>query len=228
MRLTGFPLILLCGAAAVAALVSTVRMWSRGGRWRPLIRTVACVCAEVLVVLTIGLVVNRYQSFYPSWQALTGSDAKQPIAASPRMAGQELPDFGSAAGRWHLAQAPEVSVPPDYTARTGVAFPLLLVLHTAADEQAVRAAATRTPDVVCVAITPAAATSPADVQAVLTEVRRSVRISDHGFAVVTDRSHRGLADRIGAPVTTTGTGWPATLAAAAGTLPPPLAAPLQP
>ncbi|UQU67761.1 hypothetical protein COUCH_16430 [Couchioplanes caeruleus] len=232
MRLTGFPLILLAGGAAVGTVALTVRMWPRGGRWRPLTRTVTSVCAELLVVLTVGLVVNRYQSFYPSWQALSGGDTRQVTVGGPVMTGQEVPDFRTAAGRWHLRAAPRISVPADYPARPGVTFPLLVVLHAPADAQAVHAAAARTPDVVGVAVAPTAATSPADVRSLLDEVRRSVRVSDHGWAVVTDRPHRALADRIagrdGTVVTTTGRAWPATLAAAAGELPPPLTAPLRP
>ncbi|GAB2584996.1 hypothetical protein Aab01nite_53440 [Paractinoplanes abujensis] len=68
MSLISLPLILLTGAAAVTVSAATVRFWSRGGRRRRLItRTVGLLLADLLIVVTIGLVDNRVQTFYPSW-----------------------------------------------------------------------------------------------------------------------------------------------------------------
>ena len=72
MTLTGVPLILLVATATGAAGAATARFWPRGGRLRPLTRTLCVLLLKALVVTTAGLVVNRYQQFYPSWVALAG------------------------------------------------------------------------------------------------------------------------------------------------------------
>lgn len=220
MRLTGIPLILLAGGLAAGALTVTVRTWSRGGRRRRVVmRTVGLVCAELLVVTTAGLIVNRYQTFYPSWRDLTGGGTEAVVAPAP------------AGPRDDRRPGEGVVVPAGYAERPHVTFPVIVVLCRPADVEAVRAAARVVPDVVTVALTPREAT---DVTRLIGRLPRLARVTGHARALVADPPHRELARRLGEAdldvttvVTATG-GWDAALAEAADRLPAPLVAPPRP
>lgn len=230
MRLTGIPLILLAGVAAMAALVVTVRRWSRGGRRRRLItRTLGALAAQALLVLTVGLIVNRDQAFYPSWQALAGAEpATAPGAPPPPHPATEPP--GAEQRAWRLARPLDLITPPDYAARPGVTFPVIVVLCPAGQLAAVRAAARGTAEVVTAAVAPTRATTAAALRDLAARLPRYARVTDHGWVLIADRGHRRLADdlrgadgRFAAPaVTAEGPGWATVLTGAADELPAPL------
>ncbi|BCJ53485.1 hypothetical protein Asp14428_49600 [Actinoplanes sp. NBRC 14428] len=173
---------------------------------------------EVLLVLTVGLIVNRYQAFYPSWRDLAGARAEA-VAAVP-------PSLAPAAG----PPGDDVVLPPGYAARAGVTFPVIVVLCGPAELAGVRELARRVPDVVTVALAPRTAD---DVTGMMAGLPRTVRVAE-AIALVTDASHRGLADRLHdtlpavATVTAAGPrGWETALGEAADRLPSPLAHPLR-
>ncbi|GAA3347357.1 hypothetical protein GCM10020358_61840 [Amorphoplanes nipponensis] len=136
MTLIGVPLILVAGAATLTVIGLLGWSWNRGGRRRRLpTRVLGVLLGEALLVLTIGLVANRQELFYPSWQALAGRTSTTagsvPVAAGrldaslARHPDQPWQPAGSAA--WHLAAPPAVTVPAAYPVRP-VAFPVLLAL----------------------------------------------------------------------------------------------------
>src|SRR5689334_24221273 len=70
MSLTGLPLIVLAVCCTAVVVAATVWSW---GRWRPVrfvLRPAGVLLSEALLLVTIGLVVNRSEQFYPSWAAL--------------------------------------------------------------------------------------------------------------------------------------------------------------
>ncbi|MEV4640416.1 hypothetical protein AB0J80_24035 [Actinoplanes sp. NPDC049548] len=219
MSLTGIPLIVLAAGLSVVALVATVRTWSRGGRRRRVFtRTVALVCAEVLVVVTVGLIENRNQTFYPSWGDLAGDRTEKVAVVSSPAPDDRRPGAG-------------VVVPAGYAERPQVSFPVIVVLCRSAEVEEVRAAARQLPDVVTVALTPRTAT---DVDQLVDRLPRLARVAAHGRALVTDRPHRDLAQRLATAdpalttVVTAEHGWGAALAEAADRLPAPLVTPVRP
>jgi hypothetical protein len=166
MRLTGLPLIVTTALLAVLVLTGTILLWSRFGRWRLLTRSLGMVLAQALVVLTIGLIANRSEEFYPSWQALSG-DTGTAEATAPRPAGRldatlaggqsSVPWRPAGLASWRLARTPTVVLPAGYRDRPSTAYPVVLVL-TANAAEASAAASVRTDGVVTVIATPTAAT----------------------------------------------------------------------
>ncbi|GAB1640738.1 hypothetical protein [Krasilnikovia sp. MM14-A1259] len=241
MRLTGIPLILLAGTATLLAAAGTVFAWSRGGRLRRLLtRTVGLTLMEALLVATIGLAFNRDQSFYPSWDALTGGSGAPPSAAAvDTPEGKPSPgtgQFAPVAQAWHLTEQPALITPAGYATRPDTTYPVIVVLSTPAHLADVRAAAQHLPGVVTVALTPTAATSAALLAGLPAQLRKAARVTDHNWAVVADPQYRALGNqmrgadrRFGSALGITGVkGWAAALSAAANDLPVPLALPLKP
>ncbi|GAB1692103.1 hypothetical protein [Krasilnikovia sp. M28-CT-15] len=241
MRLTGIPLLVLTGTATLIAAAATVYAWPRGGRLRRVLtRTVGVVLVESLLVSAIFLAVNRDQSFYPSWDALTGGSgagdatpaAAHPAEPPPPVTGR----FGPAARAWHLAEPPAIITPAGYEARPGATYPVIVVLTAAAHLTEVRTAAQRTPGVVTVLLAPTALTSAAALASLGAELHQAARVADQGWALVTDQPHQALAGKMrgadrhfGPALGVVGAkGWAAALTAAAEQLPEPLAWPLQP
>ncbi|MEU8240946.1 hypothetical protein AB0C07_22105 [Actinoplanes missouriensis] len=184
MSLTGAPLILLAGGATIAVAVLAVWGWRRGGRLRPVTRTLGILIFEVLTVTTAGLVVNRHEQFYPTWQALRG-DTGTLTVTSPVRAGELGDDVpvGPFAWRpagvdaWQLAGPPVVTVPEDYAGRTGVAFPVVVALV------APGTGSRRTPGAVTVTIAPTARTTVSALLSLPAALGRDVRVSGSGWDV---------------------------------------------
>jgi lysyl-tRNA synthetase class 2 len=191
MTLTGVPLILLAAAATAAASAATARLWARGGRLRPLTRTLGVLLIEALVVTTAGLVVNRYQQFYPSWAALSGHTGTTTVtrATEAGLLDGRLPSGRATAvlwqppdlPHWQLAGPPRVVVPAGYRERPGDTFPVVLDLVPAVP--AAVTAALRTTDAVTVVAVPTAATTATALLTLPGELRRDVRVSDVGWDV---------------------------------------------
>jgi lysyl-tRNA synthetase class 2 len=234
VTLTGVPLILLATAATVATGAATARLWPRGGRLRPLTRTLGVLLLEALAVTTVGLVVNRQQQFYPSWAALAGHTGTSTVTRATE-AGRfdaRLPDGRATAvlwrpadlRAWRLAGPPRLVVPAGYRERPGDTFPVVLDLVPAVRAvPAAVAAALRATGAVTVVAVPTAATTAAALRTLPGELRRDVRVSDAGWYVAGTGAQAPLAAAFVRAA-------PAGLAASdRGTnqLPPALAAPMR-
>jgi hypothetical protein len=136
MQITSLPLIIATVLATAGALTGTVLLWHRVRRGRALLRSAGILVCEALLVLSAGLVVNRQEDFYPSWQALAG-DTGPAAATARRAAGSLDAAFGPGTLRvawqppgsaaWRLRSAAQLTVPPRYVS-TGDEFPALIAL----------------------------------------------------------------------------------------------------
>lgn len=123
MSLTGIPLIVVAVLATLLVAAGTVLTWRRGGRLRVALRSAGLLLTEVTLLLSVGLVVNRSEQFYPSWAALSQSarTSGTTFAVTPGKLDDWLRANGPAFhwqpggwNRWHLAGAPTVVVPGGY------------------------------------------------------------------------------------------------------------------
>jgi hypothetical protein len=192
MSLTGIPLILLAAALAVLAAAATVRFWRRGAA----VRIPGLLVLEILTVLTVGLVANRHEGFYPSWQALGGGQDSETVAPAPTgrldahlVDGSAVPWMPPDAARWRLARTAVLVVPTGYTKRTNVAFPVIVVLTTIDRVATVRAPA----DALTVVAVPTRDTTAADLADLPTQLAQDARATAGGWAIVADATHSVLA-----------------------------------
>jgi hypothetical protein len=209
--LTGVPLIVIAAAATASVCAVTVLLWSRFGRWRLLSRSLGVLLSEALLVLAVGLIVNRVGGFYPTWQALHG-DTGASAVTTHRTAGHldaalrpdrvtggfrlAIPD--GQAQPWRMAAPPTLVVPADYIHRPTATFPVLVTLT---DDP--RAAAVTTVDAVTVVVAPSTNTTAAALSSLPAAVTDDVRATSHGWAVVADLRDAALAaDLIRATPTT--------------------------
>ncbi|MEV6495086.1 hypothetical protein AB0M20_41665, partial [Actinoplanes sp. NPDC051633] len=128
MQVTSVPLIILAVLAAGSAVSATVLLWHRGGRWRLPLRAAGVVLCESLIVLSAGLIVNRGQDFYPTWQALAG-DTGTASRTTARAAGDLDGSFGpgrlrtdwrpAGSAAWHLRSPARITVPGAYLGPAG-------------------------------------------------------------------------------------------------------------
>lgn len=182
MTLTGVPLIVLAAAVTVVAGVVMVRGWSPRG---VLTRTIGVLLVEALAVVTTGLVVNRSEGFYPSWQALRGdTDTVAVVAPVPAGALDGLvPDDPfrwrpPGLSAWKLSEPPIVTLPAGYRERRNVTFPVVLFIG---------APARRTPEAVTVTLAPTAGTTTTALLSLPGQLRHDLRVTDtSGWAVVGD------------------------------------------
>ena len=138
LSLTGIPLIALAILGTAATLAATVLTWVRWRRWRVPRRTAGVLLTEALLLLSVGLVVNRSEQFYPSWSALvqTASAGGTSYAVAPGHLDGSLRADGGAPftwqptgwTRWRLAAAPSVVVPAGYLRHTNWRYSAVLVL----------------------------------------------------------------------------------------------------
>ncbi|GGR12756.1 hypothetical protein GCM10010168_33140 [Actinoplanes ianthinogenes] len=145
MRLTGLPLIILVATAASVTVAVTVRGWRHLS-----VRITGLLLVEILVVLGIGLFVNRSQRFYPTWQSLTGETEVAEVAtpAAGRLdtrltAAAPVPWTPPEAAAWHLATPPLLLAPPDYAQLPERTYPVVVVLG---GDAGARSAGTRSPE----------------------------------------------------------------------------------
>ena len=134
MTLSGLPLLALVVVLTGAAAAATFLGWHRGGPVRIPLRLLTLVTTQALVVLTAGLIYNRAEQFYPSWQALAGQTGTTAVAqgrdgrldaafTDGRVRSWQPP--GSDA--WQLSTPPTITVPDGYTGRD-LSFPVLLAV----------------------------------------------------------------------------------------------------
>jgi lysyl-tRNA synthetase class 2 len=179
VSLTGLPLLVLSALATAVVGTLTVRLWGRiriGGRFA------GVLLLEALIVFTAGLVVNRQEQFYPSWQALRGDTGTTLITTGVRagLLDDHLPagPFGwrpPELAAWHLAAPPTVRLPAGYQQRPGVAFPVVLVFG---------AHAPRTPSVVTVTLAPTSHTTAPALRTLPGALRHDLRVTATGWDVI--------------------------------------------
>jgi hypothetical protein len=161
MSITGMPLILLAVAVTLAAVAATVLTWQRFGRWRLLTRPVGILVCQSLILLAVGLVVNRSEQFYPSWAALSGKQEAETVAPvepegrlDDALRARAVPGSSSATrvpwqptgwATWQLGGIPTVAVPPDYLSRATTAFPTVLSIMAGPVTSTARPARTTPP-----------------------------------------------------------------------------------
>jgi hypothetical protein len=231
MSLTGLPLILLVGLAAVIVVAATVRGWNVPGRKRVPLRTAGLVTIEVLVVAGIGLVVNRHDDFYPSWQALGGGVEVTVVpAAAPGRLDGPLDSDGAitwsppGAAAWHLAAAPLLIAPPEYAKCATDTFPVIVALTTPAGLAGTRRAAAAATGALTVVLQPTRDTTAAALATLPGLLGADARVAG-GLAVLAEPAWTALASAWpGHPAVVTGPAEAAFTAAARG-LPAPLGRP---
>lgn len=231
MDLTGLPLTLVTGVLAALAVAATVRGWKVSGRKRMPVRIAGLIAIEVLIVAGIGLVANRSESFYPSWQALGAVEnaVVVPTTATGRLDGTFDADGAitwSPAGvaAWHLAAEPLLVVSPDYATHPDRTFPVIVALTTSAGVPEARRAAAATAGVLTVVLVPTHATTAASLGTLRGLLGKDARAADN-LVIVADHGWASLASAWPGHPTVTPGHTPAAFATAARGLPAPLAAP---
>jgi len=217
MELTGLPLLVLAWVLVAAAVVATGLLWSRYRRWRLLARTASVLFCELLLVVTVGIGVNRADQFYPSWQVLLGDTGGVGggAGAAPRPQGRldlmlgQLSGAGHRAAalpwqpagwlHWRLSSAPSVVVPADYVKRAAVSFPAVVSVLDGAtpDAKSATAATGNTPDAVGVVATGSPQTLADPLSSALpTDLGRDLRVTTHGWALVVSATMLPLAEHM--------------------------------
>jgi hypothetical protein len=218
MSLTGVPLFVCAVLATAAALAATILVWNRWPRLRFGLRPFGVLLTEALLVVSVGLAVNRSEEFYPDWAALLHSSGPAATTYAVRPGGLDgwlhqsgdLADQGDAfpwqpAGwtDWRLAAAPLVFTPAGYLTHPGWRYPALLVLDdgktgwTAANETAAARSADGTagPAVVVFArTTPATSTDTLTTELPIA-LAHDLRVTDRHWALVAPAADTGLADK---------------------------------
>jgi hypothetical protein len=169
------------------ALGLTVWFWSRGGRARYVVRPAGILLTEALLLLTVGLVVNRSEQFYPDWAALTTTQ-KDPEAVAYQTAAGDLDTWLATTHQltfiwqppewreWNLAAAPTVTVPVGYLEHPAWRYPVVL---TTVPGQPVAV------DAIAVYVVTRSATSGRTLGAVLpAALARELRVTAHRWAFV--------------------------------------------
>jgi lysyl-tRNA synthetase class 2 len=206
VSLTGVPLIVVAVLVTTLTIAATWWLWSRYGRWRLVSRVVGILLAETLSVFTIGLVVNRVEQFYPSWQVLTGNTGTAVVAAA-RRAGRidalvhghgaaALPWRPASVSAWRLVATPVVVVPAGYLARRSVTFPVVLSLVDAGPDRAAAIRAAKRVATVSVVVAPSAGTTAAALATLPANLDEDVRATTHGWAIVATARQAVLAVRL--------------------------------
>jgi len=215
MSLTGTPLITLAILATAAALAATILIWTRGRRLRFLLRSLGVLLTEALLLLSVGLVVNRSQQFYPTWAALlqTAGTTGTTFATKPgnldrwlrTRAGTHLDQSVAFTWQpsgwtgWHLAEAPTIVTPTGYLQHPGWLYPALLVIDDGAGgwTPTIEAAAARDAGaaVIVFARTTSATTANTLATTLPTALARDLRVTGRRWAVVAGASDAGLAQQ---------------------------------
>jgi len=206
----------------LAVVAATALVWDRFGRVRHVLRATGVLLAEVLLLITGGLVVNRSEQFYPTWDALldtkgtdetavTNTDDKtyrstpgeldRTIAARAGHQAGAAQTFPWQSADWHgwgLAAAPTVITPPGYLLHPAWSYSAVVVLGrwTAAEmaSAARRATATGISAVVVFVTTTAATTARQIATALPGQLDRDLRVTTHRWAIVAAGPDTALAE----------------------------------
>jgi hypothetical protein len=199
--LTSVRLILLAALLTAAALAGTVLLWRLS-----LLRPVGVLLTEALLALTAGLVVNRSQQFYPSWDALFATSDPGPAryhTSAGRLdawlagqtgagATQTFPWRPSGWTGWHLATAPVVTVPAGYLAHTGWRYSAVLVIGARAWTVPPQSG----PTVLVTVTTTAATTASTLAYSLPGMLGRDLRVTGHRWALVSSAADASLARQV--------------------------------
>lgn len=135
MELTSWPFIGLLIIATVGAAALAAVTWDFGG-WRHVRRVATIVLAQILVLATVGALLNKDQGFFASWSELFGGESaehldtvtvKATVSASP---GSQHAAVVAAAESAHR-KSPDKGVLVSFTiagARTGYSLPARMYL----------------------------------------------------------------------------------------------------
>ncbi|NES13683.1 MULTISPECIES: hypothetical protein [Micromonospora] len=217
MSLTGIPLLALATAATIAAACATAYGWHRTPRARLLLRPTAVLLTELLVLLTVGLAVNRHEQFYTSWHDLLDTGATATTGHDDRpgqldrwlahqATGPDTPitfDWRPTGWQnWRLGTPPTVVVPAGYLRHPGWRYPAVLVVgdddrwNPTEDQDAAHAASSAGPAVL-VFTRPAATVDPGVLAGTVPlSLTRDLRVTSHTWALVATTRRQALANAI--------------------------------
>ena len=217
--ITGIPLISLAAAGALAAVAATVLLWHRFGRVRYVLRAAGVLLAEVLLLVTAGLAVNRSEQFYPTWDSVLNAktdfkitndktyrstpgalDHTLAVRAGGHAGDAQTFPWQSAGWRgWGLAAAPTVITPPGYLLHPTWSYSAVVVIGgwsaTVEESAARRATATGISAVVVFATATAATTAAELATALPDQLDRDLRVTTHRWAMVAADADATLAER---------------------------------
>ncbi|NUR72183.1 MAG: hypothetical protein HOU81_15325 [Hamadaea sp.] len=146
MGLTSLLLTILVALGTVAVLAGLVLLWRRlRGPLLP-VRIVGILLAESLLLVAVGLTINRAGDFYPNWASLLGETtpvrlpATESVHLTPQLAAQAsagrenglvFPWHPAGERDWRLAGSPVAYLPPESFQPAGAAVPAIVVVSTA-------------------------------------------------------------------------------------------------
>ncbi|GIE76493.1 hypothetical protein Aph02nite_24430 [Actinoplanes philippinensis] len=206
MSLTGIPLILVVVLGVAVGAAVTVLAWRREWRPRLLVRPAGILLTEALLLVAVGLIVNRSELFYSSWGDLlqqTDTPAAMPVVRAgalddwlrSRAAGDHTFAWRPAGwDGWGLAAAPTVVVPPGYLEHPDRRYSVVVVVGDGWTGPPVGADQT----VVVVARTTAATTAATLTAAIPAQLSHDLRVTARHWALVSPASAIGLAGRAAA------------------------------
>ncbi|MFC4149864.1 hypothetical protein ACFO0M_26740 [Micromonospora mangrovi] len=211
MNVTDLRLLVAVGALAVAATAGGVVVWRRRPRPAVAVRAGVVVLAELLVVTTVALVVNRVEGFYPTWGALAQrGSVTQRLATAPGRLDATIQRLGRGPDRlaplpWRsaaLAAWPHVDatvVPPtDYLLHPAWRYPAVLVLSSSpggwSDAQVLAAARQAAPAAVVVAVRAPRDVDPAALARGLPQdLERDLRVTGYRWGLVASSGMQQVA-----------------------------------
>ncbi|MEV8509759.1 hypothetical protein AB0368_33715 [Actinoplanes sp. NPDC051475] len=212
MSLTGIPVLVVTACVTGVVAAATVLRWRRPGRATPVLRVLGLLLTEMLTLVSVGLVVNRTQQFYPTWQALfhRGSPADPPVRYTAgtldgwlgdRFAGREnLPSTfvwrPQGWTHWSLDGAPTVTVPAGYLRHPEWRYPVVLVICRAQDGWSARVRPPAAPAVLIWARTAASTPSTTLTTTLPSALAVQLRVTGHSWALVTSTGDASLGEDV--------------------------------
>jgi hypothetical protein len=138
MGLTSGTLLATAGIVCAAGLTALVLLWRRWVGRLVVLRAVGILACELLIVVTVGLVINRWGQFYPTWSSLRDNPAAatQPVVQRPDPGLTAAAPDGAQVGyllRWPatplgMTGPPLVWLPPTYFRDPTGALPVVMVV----------------------------------------------------------------------------------------------------
>ncbi|WP_412539890.1 hypothetical protein R8Z50_29300 [Longispora sp. K20-0274] len=129
---------------AIVVVAGTVVLWRRWPRrGRLVFRSLSLLLSQLMIVICVGLVVNRSEQLYPSLETLINPPkAKGPVAESVTSGGLDewlrartqqgaksglaFPWQPAGGGHWPIAEHPMISLPAQYFLQPNSRFPVIV------------------------------------------------------------------------------------------------------